>query len=73
MRKQYPDKELERLSMDVALQIIPQLERIIFKLYCYGLSFQDIAMVVDRKESDIMKKISNTREILKDFSDYVTD
>jgi len=73
MRKQCPDKELEKLSMDVALQIIPQLERIIFKLYCYGLSLEDIAMVVDRKESDIMKKISKTREILKDFSDYVTD
>jgi len=73
MKRICPDKELEKLSMDIALQIIPQLERIIFKLYCYGLSVQDIAMVVGRAESDILKKISETRSTLKDFSDYATD
>ncbi|MCP4104357.1 MAG: hypothetical protein GY749_02295 [Desulfobacteraceae bacterium] len=73
MRAQCLDEYMDKLSVNEVLQVIPAIDRIIFKLHGYGLSSKDIAVVVNSTEDAVNTKIFTVQRTLNEFVDYMNN
>ncbi len=56
---------VNKISINSALQVLTQIERIIFKLYRYGMPSRDIAIIVDSTEASINNRISKIKKKIR--------
>lgn len=73
MKSQCMDEYMDKLSVNEVLQVIPAIDRIIFKLHGYGLSSKDIAVVVSSNEDTVNSKIFTVKKTLNEFMDYMNN
>ncbi len=73
MKSQCIDEYMNKLSVNEVLQVIPAIDRIIFKLHGYGLSSKDIAVVVNSNEDMVNSKIFTIKKTLNEFMDYMNN
>ena len=60
----YSESKFSKLSFDEAVQLFTPVDRIIIKLYRYGLSSEDIAIIVNGTEKMVKYKISRIKKTL---------
>lgn len=58
---------IDKVSLNTALQIISQTDRIILRLHRFGMPAKDIAVVVDSTEAAIHNRISRIKKTLSEF------
>lgn len=58
---------VDKVTAEVAIQMIPQNDRIILKLYRYGMSSKEIADIMESTEAAINNKISRIKKTLNEF------
>ncbi len=61
---------IDKVSLNTALQVIPQIDRIILRLHRFGMPAKDIAVVADSTEAAIHNRISRIKKTLSEFIDF---
>ncbi len=63
----YSESKLGGISFDEAIQMISQVDRIIIKLYQYGMAPGDIAFIVNNTEKMVNYKISRIKQNMEEI------
>ncbi len=61
---------LDKITLNTALQVVSQIDRIILRLHRFGMSAKDIGVIVDSTEAAIHNRISRIKKTLSEFIDY---
>lgn len=64
-RKNLETDVINKMSMNTALEKLSQIDRIILRLYRYGMPSKDIAVIVDSTEASINNRISKIKKKIR--------